>query len=225
MDDVSEIGISSEFAAHIINYAEEVLGIVEKLKEGIKLLGSMNVGASMKQLATAIKADTQADAMRRDILLTLTEVRGGYIRERIARLVRRLDLVSEQTKEAARDLTLIPYLELPGELKEVINELTEEVYGSVRSLLEALTALMKGESDRAIEASRGVEELEEEADKTFLRGKKLLIKYGEKISNPAVVLMLFNFLQSLENVTDYAEDAGDYIRTLAIREKSEGGTH
>ncbi|MCD6324115.1 MAG: hypothetical protein J7L55_03300, partial [Desulfurococcales archaeon] len=107
MSSISVLGISREFAEHIIDYAEEVLGIVEKVKEGIRLLGSMNVGESMRQLGSAIREDTEADAKRREILLALTEVRGSYIRERVARLVRRLDLVSEQTKEAARDLTLI----------------------------------------------------------------------------------------------------------------------
>jgi predicted phosphate transport protein (TIGR00153 family) len=220
LEDVTVLGISKELAAAILEYAEEVYGIVEKLRTGIKLLKSMNTGESMKELANAIKADTKADAMRREILLALTEVRGGYVRERVARLVRRLDLVSEQTKEAARDLTLLPYFELPAEIKEVIDELSKDVQESVKALLKSLTALMNGKPEEAIKISRSVEEIEEEADNAFLMGKRLLMKYGSKVRNAAIILMLFNFMQSLENVTDYSEDAGDYIRTLALREKS-----
>jgi len=219
---LTAIGISKDFAASIIDYAEEVLGIVQDLRRGIDFLNSMNSGEAMQELANAINSDTKADAMRREILITLTSVKGGYVRERVARLVRRLDLVSEQAKEAARDLTLIPYLELPSDIKDVINSLSRDVYESVKALTKSLAALMYDQPDEAVNYSRIVEELEEDADKVFLKGKRLLIKYGQKIVNPAIILMLFNFMQSLENVTDYSEDAGDYIRTLAIMEKGEG---
>jgi len=221
VNDLTAIGISKDFAASIIDYAEEVFSIIQGLRRGIDLLSSMNSGEAMRELANAIKSDTKADAMRREILVTLTNVRGGYVRERIARLVRRLDLVSEQAKEAARDLTLIPYLELPSDIKDVIGSLTKDVYESVKALTKSLTALVYDHPDEAIKYSRIVEELEEDADKVFLAGKRLLVKYGNKISNPAIILMLLNFMQSLENVTDYSEDAGDYIRTLAIMEKGE----
>lgn len=222
MVSLTAIGISKDFAASIIDYAEEVLGIVQDLRRGIDFLNSMNSGEAMQELANAINSDTKADAMRREILITLTSVKGGYVRERVARLVRRLDLVSEQAKEAARDLTLIPYLELPSDIKDVINSLSRDVYESVKALTKSLAALMYDQPDEAVNYSRIVEELEEDADKVFLKGKRLLIKYGQKIVNPAIILMLFNFMQSLENVTDYSEDAGDYIRTLAIMEKGEG---
>ena len=215
------LGISEKLATFILDYAEAVLGMVEELKIGIQLLNSMNVGAAMNELANAIRSDTKADDMRRRLLLELTTVKGGYIRERIARLLRRLDLVAEQTKEAARDLTLIPYFEIPASLKENIEKLTDDVHESVKTLMKSLEALMSNDIDTAIKCSRKVEDLEEDADRMFLNGKKLLIKHGEKIRNPAVVLMLFNFLQSLENVTDYSEDAGDYIRTLALRGRGE----
>ena len=221
MSNLTAIGISKDFAASIIDYAEEVLGIVQGLRQGINLLNLMNSGEAMRELANAIKSDTKADAMRREILITLMNVRGGYVRERVARLIRRLDLVSEQAKEAARDLTLIPYLELPSDIKDVIDSLSKDIHESVKALTKSLAALMYGQPDKAVKYSRVVEELEEDADKVFLKGKRLLIKYEGKISNPAVILMLFNFMQSLENVTDYSEDAGDYIRTLAIREKGE----
>ncbi|MEM2021137.1 MAG: hypothetical protein QXP80_02785, partial [Zestosphaera sp.] len=57
---------------------------------------------------------------------------------------------------------------------------------------------------------------EEEADKTLVKGRQLLVKYGVTIKNPAVVLMVDKLIESLEGITDFAEDAGDYLRTLAL---------
>ena len=210
--------IGEHLANNILTYGKAVFQIVKKLKEGIQLISDMRTGEAMETLANAIKADTFADNLRREIILELSEAHGGYVRERVARLVRRLDLVSEYAKEAARDLTLIPYLELPADLKDVIKELGEKSEKSVSMLYASLKALLDGDIRKALEYSHKVEEVEEETDVIFLKGKRLLVKYGEKIRNPVISLMLFTFMQSLENVTDYSEDAGDYIRTLALRE-------
>ncbi len=221
MSDPAPSNIGEELSKLILEYAEAVNDIVRELREGISLLGSMRTGEAMESLASAIKADTKADNIRREILLKLRHAKGGYVRERIAKLVRRLDLVSEQAKEAARDLTIIPYLELPAELKEIVDELSDEAEESAHAMIKSLRALMAEDVKSALKYAHKVEEIEEKADEIFLRGKRLVVKYGTKIKNSAVILMFFNFMQSLENITDYAEDAGDYIRTLAIRDADE----
>ncbi|RLG79238.1 MAG: hypothetical protein DRO10_00745 [Thermoprotei archaeon] len=209
--------MSEELSEHVLRYGESVYAIVKELKKGIDLVSDMRTGEAMETLANAIKADTFADNLRREILLELREAHGGYVRERVARLVRRLDLVSEYAKEAARDLTLIPFLELPAELKEIIRELSVKVVESVEALYNSLRELINGNTKDALVFSHKVEEIEEETDEVFLKGKRALVKYGEIIHNPAVVYMVISLMQSLENVTDFAEDAGDYIRTLALR--------
>ena len=198
--------MGEELSRLVLEYAEAVADIVKELRKGIRLLGSMRTGEAMESLASAIKADTKADNMRRGILLKLTEAKGGYVRERVARLVRRLDLVSEQAKEAARDLTIITYLELPAELKEIVDELSDEAGKSTHTLIKSLSALIKGDTEAALKYANNVADVEEATDEIFLKGKRLVVKYGNKIRNPAVMLMFVNFLESLENITDYAED-------------------
>lgn len=221
MDDPVPSNIGEELSRLVLKYAEAVNDIVRGVREGVRLLGSMRTGEAMESLASAIKADTKADDIRREILLKLRQAKSGYVRERIAKLVRRLDLVSEQAKEAARDLTIIPYLELPAELKEIVDELSDEAEESAHAMIKSLRALMVEDVKSALKYARKVEVIEEKADEIFLKGKRLVIKFGTRIKNPAVIIMFVNFMQSLENITDYAEDAGDYIRTLAIRDANE----
>ncbi len=210
--------LSSGLIKELLEYAELVRGVVKGLRDGINLLNSMRAGAAMKALAEGIKLDTKADNIRREIILkTSTEVRHGYIREWIATLVRRLDLVSESAKEAARYLTIIPYLEIPIELRDVITELSRLDMESLDTVYMGLKALLEGDLRRAISYANKAEKIEEEGDNVIVHGRKLLLGLGNRVRNPALLIMLRDFMESLESITDYAEDAADYIRTLALR--------
>jgi len=210
--------LSEETIRSIINYARKVRTVVRSLRDGVKLLNSMRMGEAIRILANGIKADTEADNMRRDIIFRIgTEVRVGYVREWVARLIRRLDLVSESAKEASRYLTIIPYLEIPNEVRDVIEELSRLAMDSIDLVIDGLEALMEGDKTRAIRYADKVEEVEELTDNIIVNGRKLLVMYGQKINNPAIIIMVKDFMEALENITDYAEDAADYIRTIALR--------
>jgi len=213
--------LSEELVKDIIEYAKKVRTVIKSLREGIKLLNEVRPGEAIKRLADGIKADTEADNMRRSIVLKVsTDVREGYVREWIARLIRRLDLIAESAKEAARYLTIIPYLEIPNEIRNVIEELSKLSMTSIDLVIDGLEALIEGDRTRAIDYANRVEEVEEMADNAIVNGRKLLVMYGERLTNAALVIMVKDFLEALENITDYAEDAGDYIRTLALRMES-----
>ena len=210
--------LSKELISDIINYARKVRTVVKALRDGIKLLNNVRTGEAIRTLANGIRADTEADNIRRSIILKIgTEVRRGYVREWVARLIRRLDLVAESAKEASRYLTIIPYLEMPDEVRDVVEELSKLAMDSMDLILDGLEALFERDKSRAIGYADKVEEVEELADKVIVNGRKLLVMYGERITNPAIIIMVKDFLESLENITDYAEDAADYIRTLALR--------
>ncbi len=62
-----------------------------------------------------------------------------------------------------------------------------------------------------------VEELEEMADDVTYRARKELVAFGERIENSAMVVMLRDFIEALENITDYEEDVSDVIRVLSMK--------
>ncbi len=212
------VELPSSISAALLEYIKEVRNIMRHLRRGIKLLNDVRVGDALEELSSAIRADTKADELRRDILFNLEKViRDSATREAIAHILRRLDLVSEMAKEASRYLSIIPYLEIPDDIKSHVESLSKLGLEACDILVNAVAAILEGEARKAIEFSLKVEEVEEKADDVTLEARRVLVDVGEKISNPALVLMVFNFIESLESVTDYAEDAADYIRAIALR--------
>lgn len=212
-------GVDPEIEERLVEYAEKVRSIFEALGDGIKELNLMNTGKAMSKLTEAIRLDTEADNLRREILKLIgkKKVRGGFIREAITRLVRRLDITSEWGKEAARYLTIVPYLEIPADLRDVAENLAELSIRSVRVLVDAIKLLIDGQLEETVEKAHLVEEFEEAADSVLLKGRRLLIEFGEKEENAAIIILTKDFIEALENVTDFAEDAADYLRSLVIR--------
>ncbi|OYT47687.1 MAG: hypothetical protein B6U85_04675 [Desulfurococcales archaeon ex4484_42] len=213
------MSIPDEVRKYIIKYSSQVRDIVKFLREGIVLLNDVRVGEAMDSLAKAVRKDTEADATRREILYKLsTFIKDAAVRESISRLIRRLDLLSESSKEAARYLGIIPYLEIPMEIREKIEELSKLSLEAVDMLNLAIRALMEGDVETATSHANRVEEIEEEADEVNLIARKLLVASAMNIENSAIVVMLRDFIESLEGITDYAEDAADYVRVLALRQ-------
>ncbi len=212
--------VPKDFAKLLNEYVTLVDKIVKGLRNSIKLLNEMRVGEALEQISECIKNDTKADNIRRKILYEISNyVEDVDIRESIVRLIRRFDLVAEWSKEASRYLSIIPYLEIPADVREKIKKLSEYAVESVDTLVDAVESLLEGDVEVAREHACRVEELEERADEVNVAARKLLLNYGSGIKNPAFIIMLKDFIESLENVVDYAEDAADYVRALAIRFK------
>ncbi len=212
------MSVPEEITTILLGYIEKVRDIVKYLSQGIILLNQIRVGEALKVFSKAIKTDTDADNMRRKLFDRLTELNvEPRIREDIMHLAKRFDVLSEWSKESARHLSIIPYLEIPAELRDRIEEMVKLALRSAECLVEATKALIKGDLAKAREYANKVERIEEEADEVNVAARKLLVGLGRKIDNPAVLIMIKDFIEALENITDTAEDAADVIRVLAIR--------
>ncbi|MGC8974751.1 MAG: DUF47 domain-containing protein [Thermoprotei archaeon] len=206
----------SSLSNELLKYIKAVVNIVKLSSEGIKLLEEFRTAEAMESFTKGIHEDTIADDVRRNLLIKLQDLHPGFMRERISTLLRRLDLIAEQSKEVSRNMTLFPYLELPGEIKNTINELSVKAYESVLKLYEITSLLINHRYDEVLEEAYRVELAEEDADRILVRGRQLLVKYGSVIRNPAIILMVDKLIEALEGITDFAEDASDYLRTLAL---------
>ncbi len=210
--------LPKEIAESILEYVKKVRDIVKYLSEGIVLLNQIRVGEALRALSKAIRTDTEADKIRRELFdkLTTLDVE-PRVREDIMHLAKRFDVLSEWSKESARHLSIIPYLEIPAELRGRIEEMVKLALESANYLVEATKALIKGDLAKARTHAVKIEHIEEEADEVNVAARKLLVGLGRKIENPAVLIIIKDFIEALENITDTAEDAADCIRILAIR--------
>jgi len=213
--------LSPEVQKAISTYFSRVVDIVECFAKAIEALNLMDVQNAYRFLEESIRIDTEADEVRRRILEALSsEGVDPATRYDIARLLRMMDRLSEWIKEASRYLDLVPYLEVPQEIKDSIERLAKLSLDAVRAIREAVDSLIEGRSDEVYKLCVSVEKLEERADEVMHRGRRSLLKYGPRIENPALVIMLRDFLKALENAIDYAEDVADTLRVIAVREGS-----
>ncbi|MFN3268526.1 MAG: DUF47 family protein, partial [Zestosphaera sp.] len=188
----------SSLSNELLKYVKAVVNIVKLSNEGIKLLEEFRTAEAMETFTKGIHEDTIADEIRRNLLIKLQDLHPGFMRERTSTLLRRLDLIAEQSKEVARNMTLFPYLELPGEIKNTVNELSEKAYESVSKLYEITSLLISHRYNEVVEEAYKVEITEEDADKILVRGRQLLVKYGSVIRNPAIILMVDKLIEALE---------------------------
>ncbi len=204
----------ADIAPHILKYFEKVESISKHFVEAISSLNSFNLDNAYKSLAKSIKLDTEADNLRRDIMAYIARAPlDNELKEYLSRLLRMMDRLSEWLKEASRYLDIIPYLEIPPDIRTNIENLAKINMEAIRVLKDAAHRLLKNGEDVSSMLER-VEKFEEEADEINHDARKKLVFYGTAISNPALVVMLRDFIESLENVTDYAEDVADVLRVL-----------
>jgi len=205
-------------AERLLHYTKGIRDIVSHFRNTISLLNEVKASEARSELAKAIKKDTEADHVRREIAEThIYNIEDPDLREIVLKFLRMLDRISEWTKEAARYLDLIPYLEIPDELRKHIEELSRLSLEGIEYILMSIQALMENDIERALNYCKHVEEIEETADGITHTARKNLVVYGRKIDNPAVIVMLRDFIESLENITDYEEDASDLIRVIISR--------
>lgn len=193
-----------------------VQDVIEKLMKGIDLLNKKQFEKGEKMLEICIKKEEEADYIRRRIV---AELEKGEIpsddRGDLMMLLSKLDLVADWGKEAVRILEIIPYVILPEELREGINEILQKDYECVKALSECIKALLYNPRE-ALEKTRKVEEIEEEVDRIDLKCRSLMVKNAYRIPLGYLTL-LDDLLHALENIADRAEDTADLVQAIAIR--------
>jgi len=203
---------------YILNYIEKIRDIIIFFTNAIDKLNDLDLENAIKLLSDSIKTDTEADQLRRKILLEIErKVDDAFLKDYLAKLLRMLDRVSEWIKEASRYLDIIPYLEIPIELREKIEELSRLDLEAIESIFNAAKALIKGDRNAVLKYTLEAEEIEEKADEILHIARKNLVVIGGSIENPALIVMLRDFIEALENVTDYAEDVADILRLIALK--------
>ncbi len=159
--------------------------------------------------------ETEIDNLRRAVFEEAT--RGSLPskdREDIMHLVKRLDVMADHVKDSGRSLMLLADVMLP-------NGVWGELVGISKDLVEESTALRKsierlgGDAAEVKALAEKVDEVETRIDERYLRTKSLLLKQGGQV-DAAVLIVLMDLLQSLEEVADSCDDTADYVRVLTV---------
>ncbi len=202
-------------------YIEKVVETSRTFHDGVKLLNEIRVGEARTRFAETTRLESEADNLRRRLIemLEATRIDPGF-KEDFFHLIKRIDSIADWFKEAARDLMIIPYLEVPQALREGLEEMIRLTVKAAEAIARAVKHALKGEHSEAVKLIKEVEVLEEEVDEVNLKNRERLLEYSDQIKPYTLAILLHDFNQDLEEAADACENAGDYLRAILVAWKS-----
>ncbi|MGD0643682.1 MAG: DUF47 family protein [Candidatus Bathyarchaeia archaeon] len=164
------------------------------------------------------KAEEEVDKLRTDVFTELSKgaaLMADY-REDLLHLVKRLDTLADNTKDAARCLEMLGETKIPAELSEKTVFMTSKLMDSAQTLRSSIEKISSNPTEAIVEAKK-VGEFEHELDFEYLKAKSLFVKYGKQINCGAMVI-LDDLVEFIEQASDMCADTADYILVLSSRE-------
>jgi predicted phosphate transport protein (TIGR00153 family) len=160
--------------------------------------------------------EMKADQIRRDMVTELSN-RELYPNERddLMELVRAVDWIADWAREAARILVIIPFSKLSVEYRNSIEDMCKENYSCVQVLTLCVHSL-SNDPQKALEYADQVELIEEDLDDLYGAARSHFVELDVDITRGAMILTN-QFMDAIETVSDWCENAADIARAIAIR--------
>jgi len=195
-----------------------VIDTVYEFYNAIKFLKDEKVSDARKSLIRMSQAEEEADKL--DRLISAEATKGDIppkFREDLMHLVRRVDLIADWTKDAGNNILLLidKEIQIPNVFLEKTLILSKLLKDCVNALQKAIVNITV-DLDKALTYVEEVEVLEHKIDIEYYNGKKLLLDLD---LHPGILITIRDMLNDVEHASDLAEDAGDVIKILAVREK------
>lgn len=160
------------------------------------------------------KEEEEVDNLRRLAFKELTNVAVSVeFREDLMHLIKRLDVMADHVKDAARSIMILLETNVPNEIWNLNLRIAEALVQSATVLRSSIERLGT-DSARAKEIAKEVNDIEGRIDKDYIETKNLFIKYTRQV-DPATLLILNNLLEFMEQAADMCADTADYIAILA----------
>ena len=161
--------------------------------------------------------EMRADQLRRDMIVKLTE-RDVFPNERedLMELVRAVDWVADWAREAGRILIILPFEDAPDEVKQTAQDMSKACMKAVSILSDCIEALSEDRM-KAISLADQVEMTEEDVDDLYSEARRHIATLGFTGFSDGALILLNEFFDALETVTDWCENTVDIVRAIAVR--------
>lgn len=189
---------------------------VKELYEMVKAVGEGD--SNKKQYYESISQhEMRADQIRRAMVTELSN-RDLYATERddLMELVRAVDWIADWAREASRLLVILPFDKLPSNFRQAIENMCKENYSCVKVLDECIKSL-SSDPKKALELADQVELFEEDIDDLYAKAREMYIDIEIPEFSRGAMILLNEFMDSVETVADWCENTADIARAIAIR--------
>ncbi len=223
---MSEQGFSSWFlkrreslaAKHILDHVTKVVDTTVDLDKAFTGLLENRHADVLNAVKTLYLDERAADSIE---VMLFEDLSKGELepkhREALMRAVRRIDEISEHTKEAGLNIELLSQSKktVPREYWTAYSELSKYLVRQCKALKSAVEAFGRSD-DEVLKRRAEVKNLEDDIDEAYFGLRKKLILSS---SSPLALVIMMDILSSLEEASDSAKDAADnlYILVMANR--------
>ena len=201
------------------DHLELTLGAVNSLYKMVEASADNSEEVSKSSYLDISKMEMQADELRREMVKELTE--GEMFpeeRDDLMELVRAVDWVADWSKEAGRILGTINFGKAPDEIKEATLNMVKANMKCVLVLSECVKALPVDKAE-ALSLADEVEILEETIDDLYNVARKHFATLDFPGFTVGSLILLNEFLDSIETIADWCENTADIVRAIAVREQ------
>lgn len=196
----------------------KAIATVTLLNQATQSVAQGNVKEAATRIQNLFVTEEEVDRLRTEVFKELSKGAALFAdyREDLLHLVKRLDTLADDVKDAARCLEMLTEAELPQELCESTVRMTSALVDCGHALRVSIEKLTVAPAE-AIEASKRVEDVEHGIDEDYLKTKKLFVKYGSQMNAGALVIY-DDLIEFIEQAADMCADTADYIVILSSRE-------
>lgn len=196
----------------------KAIDTVTLLNQATQSMAQGKVKDAMARVQNLFTTEEEVDRLRTEVFKELSKGAALFAdyREDLLHLVKRLDTLADDVKDAARCLVMLSEAELPQELCQNTVHMTSALVDCASALRVSIEKLTVAPAE-AIEGSKKVEDIEHGIDEDYLKTKKLFVKYGAKMNAGALVIY-DDLIEFIEQAADMCADTADYIVILSSRE-------
>jgi len=201
--------------AMIEKHLATTMSAVEDLEAAVEAAVKNDEEKMKMCIERVAKSEMEADGMRRRVMDQLAHGELPPIdREDLMHLVKRVDMVADWSREAARLLEVIPLESVPNSLDDPLLKMMEGIRKCAVALRKCIDRMIDKPVE-ALEAADEVERLEEAVDELHTQARRVLVQ--ERDLQPSVAVLLNELLESLEMIADSCENTCDQVRIIMVR--------
>ncbi len=209
--------LSRESMSKLEKYVELINSASVKFTQAVKFLNEIKISEARSAFTEVVKMLDESGkykAMLEDDVAK-TRLDPGF-KEEILTLINMIDDVGDMVKEASREFTILPFLEIPIQLRSGLVNLSRVVSSIITHLSDAITSFINGNYSKVEEILNKVLVLEEEADQLELENRALLLTFSEKLKPYAMQLLIHDLNELLENTADICARTSRRIKLIIL---------
>lgn len=209
--------LSAEAVEALIDFLSNLERIAKAFSSSLDLLNTMRVGEARVQLAEVLKLEEKGRDLRTRLEELIVSSRlEPSLKEDLLNFVIKADAIGDHVKEAARELTILPILEIPVEIRNGIVELSKLSITALQQLISAAKKTMEGNNVKALEDIKLINKYEERADQVDLANRGLLLTLADKLRPVTMSILIHDLNKDLEESVDACQVAGEYLKLIIL---------